>query len=142
MIKFNQNSSIPPVGIDVMPLVDVIFILLIFFLLTSHVQQGLVLDLPAVKTSEIITQEYWMITITSTDQLQFNGIDIEQTQLKKLLLAAQKKVKSRRLIVLNMDKYATLGTLVFVIDTVRQIGLYNLVISTETAIEPEARNNK
>jgi biopolymer transport protein ExbD len=125
-----------------MPLVDVIFILLIFFLLTSHVQQGLVLDLPAVKTSEIITQEYWMITITSTDQLQFNGIDIEQTQLKKLLLAAQKKVKSRRLIVLNMDKYATLGTLVFVIDTVRQIGLYNLVISTETAIEPEARNNK
>ena len=142
MIKFNQNSSIPPVGIDVMPLVDVIFILLIFFLLTSHVQQGLVLDLPAVKTSETVTQEYWMITITSKDQLQFNGIDIEQTQLKKLLLAAQKKVKSRRLIVLNMDKHATLDTLVFVMDIVRQIGLYNLVISTETAIEPEERNDK
>ncbi|WP_282110669.1 ExbD/TolR family protein [Shewanella algicola] len=142
MIRLNQHNSTPPVGINVMPLVDVIFILLIFFLLTSHVQQGLVLDLPAVKTSETVTQQYWMVSITAEDQLQFNGIDIEKTALKKLLLMAQKKVKSRRLIVLNMDKHATVDTLVFVMDTVRQIGLYNLVISTETAAETEVINDQ
>lgn len=130
MIKFSEQSSVDTIGFNITPLVDVIFILLIFFILTANVSRGIVLDLPPASTAETLPSEHWEIVITENDELLFNSLKIEKERLEGLLVAA-KKDQNQPLVILKAHRTASVNAFVSVMDSVRKTGFDNLVIATD-----------
>jgi biopolymer transport protein ExbD len=82
---------------------DVIFLLLIFFMLTSSfiTPSGLPINLPSSETSDIVMQE---VTVTVTKDLQYSVNDkiVTREQIKSELTTALKGKKGQ--VVLHIDK--------------------------------------
>lgn len=135
MINFSDHDPIETVGINMTPLVDVIFILLIFFLLTANTSQGIVLDLPEASTAETLPTEHWDITITKHEGLLFNGVEIKKERLEGLLIAAKMQDQTQPLVILKAHRDASVNAFVSVMDSVRKAGLDKLVIATD--IKPD-----
>ncbi|EKB50910.1 ExbD/TolR family protein [Cecembia lonarensis] len=82
---------------------DIIFLLLIFFMLTSSfiTPSGLPVNLPSSETSDIVMQE---ITVTVTKDLKFSVNDrvVSRDQIKSELTALLQNQKGQ--VVLHIDK--------------------------------------
>ena len=82
---------------------DIIFLLLIFFMLTSSfiTPSGLSVNLPSSETSDIVMQE---VTVTVTKDLQFSVNDqlVSREQLKSVLSPLLQGKKGQ--VVLHLDK--------------------------------------
>jgi biopolymer transport protein ExbD len=82
---------------------DIIFLLLIFFMLTSSfiTPSGLPINLPSSETSDIVMQE---VTVTVTKDLQYSVNDkiVTRDQIKSELTAVLKGKKGQ--VVLHIDK--------------------------------------
>ncbi|MDX2607584.1 MAG: biopolymer transporter ExbD [Woeseiaceae bacterium] len=140
MIRLNAIENPPSGGVNVTPLVDVIFILLIFFLLTANPSQGIVLDLPGADTAEAIPTETWEISITVDSQVLFNGVEVEAGNLYSVLEAARQRAPEFHLVVLRADRAVTVDVFVDAMDAIRKTGFYNLVIATAPKSTADERN--
>jgi biopolymer transport protein ExbD len=130
MIKLIEHNVSDTSSINITPLIDVVFILLIFFLLTANTSRGIVLDLPEASTGENIAIESWEIVITKDEKLLFNGVEINKNNLENILATAKKQDNNQRLVVLKAHKKASVNSFISVMDAVRKTGFYNLVIAT------------
>lgn len=137
MIRFKAIEGSPSGRVNVTPLVDVIFILLIFFLLTADTTRGIVLDLPEASTGEAIPTETWEVAVTADARVLFNGVEVEAENLRSVLQAARRRAPTFQLVVLRADRAATVDAFVDVMDAIRQTGFYNLVIATEPKAAPD-----
>lgn len=83
---------------------DIIFLLLIFFMLTSNfvTPTGLPVSLPSSKVSNIVMEKV-NITITKDIQYFLNGKQIDESQLESQL-AALLQGTEEGVVVLNIDK--------------------------------------
>lgn len=90
---------------------DIIFLLLIFFMLTSSfiTPSGLPVNLPSSETSDIVMQE---VTVTVTKDLRFSVNDrvVSRDQIKNELTALLKDKKGQ--VVLHIDKQVPVEYLV------------------------------
>jgi biopolymer transport protein ExbD len=90
---------------------DIIFLLLIFFMLTSSfiTPSGLPVNLPSSETSDIVMQE---VTVTVTKDLKFSVNDkvVSREQIKNELTALLKDKKGQ--VVLHIDKQVPVEYLV------------------------------
>jgi biopolymer transport protein ExbD len=90
---------------------DIIFLLLIFFMLTSSfiTPSGLPVNLPSSETSDIIMQE---VTVTVTKDLKFSVNDkvVSRDQIKNELTVLLKDKKGQ--VVLHIDKQVPVEFLV------------------------------
>lgn len=130
MITFKSLKSDDSAGMNVTPLVDVVFILLIFFLLTSHIEQGIVIDLPEASSSQAFPSELLELAIDADSHYLFNGIAVKQSQLNSVLDMARKRAPNIQVIVLRADGQASVESFIEAMDSIRQTGFYNLVIAT------------
>jgi len=115
--------------IDIAPLVDMIFQLLIFFMLTSSyiVQQGIRVNLPRAFTSEIIKQRNIEISVSRENIIYFNDQVVSINELKNIL----KKLEDKEIsILIKADRHALLGRVVEVWDVLRQAGFSHVNIAT------------
>ena len=115
--------------IDIAPLIDIVFQLLIFFMLTSSfvMQPGIKVNLPKAVTSEVVKFENIDILITSENVTYLNGKVVTTSELKTLL----KQVASRdQTILIKADKRASLGRVVEIWDMARDLGITQINIAT------------
>lgn len=131
MIQFTTVNGPASGSFNVTPLVDVVFILLIFFLLTSNATRGIVLDLPDASTGEAIPTETWEVAITADSRILFNGVEVEGSKLLSVLETARRRAPTLQIVVLRADRSASVGDFIMVMDTIRRTGFYNLVIATD-----------
>ncbi len=115
--------------IDIAPLIDIVFQLLIFFMLTSSflIQPGIKVNLPKAVTSEVVTSENIEILITSESVIYLNGRVVTMQELKKLFILAGKR---RQSILIRADKRAALGRVVEIWDMARDLGITQINIAT------------
>lgn len=115
--------------IDIAPLIDMVFQLLIFFMLTSSfiMQPGIKVNLPRAVTSEVVKYENIEVAISSENIIYINGKVITIQELK-LLLKQAAKVKGS--ILIKADKRASLGRIVEVWDMCRDLGITQINIAT------------
>src|SRR3989338_8998754 len=73
--------------IDIAPLIDLMFLLLIFFMLSSSFtfQSGINVKLPKAVTSDVIKEENLIVTITSENVIYLNGAITTLKELKQQL---------------------------------------------------------
>ncbi len=115
--------------IDIAPLIDVVFQLLIFFMLTSSfvVQPGIKVNLPKAVTSEITKIENIEIILSSENVAYLGGKVINMQELRAFL----KQVAKRNLpILIKSDRRASLGRVVEIWDMCRDLGITQINIAT------------
>ncbi|MGQ9560598.1 MAG: ExbD/TolR family protein [Candidatus Oleimicrobiaceae bacterium] len=126
------------VFINITSLIDVLFLLLIFFMVSSTFleQPGMKLDLPASKSFEVEQQKELIVHISQEGQLFLGERPVELDSLKEQLQREMARDRERPL-VLKADKAAAHGRVVEVMDVAKQAGVRKIVIATRVAESAE-----
>lgn len=128
-MRFKRHIELEKGQLDIAPLIDIIFLLLIFFMLTSTFisQQGIRVNLPNAATGSSLSTEILAIFITDNDRLLINGKSLTFKELNtKIRMAAREKTH----ILIKADKKASLGKVVEIWDLCREAGIANINIAT------------
>ena len=115
--------------IDIAPLVDVIFQLLIFFMLTSSfiVPSGIRVNLPKAVTSQMVKSRSMEILVSGENVVYVDGKVVNIQELKPML----EELKSRNQpLLIKADRRAQLGRVVEIWDMARNLGLSQVNIAT------------
>jgi len=115
--------------IDIAPLIDIVFQLLIFFMLTSSfvMQPGIKVNLPRAVTSEVVKYENTEILISSENVVYLNDNVVNTQELKTLL---KQVAKMKQGILIKADRRASLGRIVEIWDMCRDFGVTQINIAT------------
>lgn len=117
---------------NIAPLVDVVFLLLLFFMLTSHFVQepSIKIKLPDSQTAETTTETERTIMVTKTGEIYFMD---KRVDLENLRMAIQETGISNKseFLRIKSDKETDVGLLVSVIDEVKLAGVTNFSIVTK-----------
>jgi biopolymer transport protein ExbD len=127
------NEPEPPFQINIVPMIDVIFAILTFFIMSTLFltrSEGLPVNLPKAGTSEAQTQKQVVVTIDRQGNLALDRqpiqLDTLESQLRALVAADKQP-----LVVINADENVTHGKVVAVMDRVRGIEGARLAIATK-----------
>lgn len=129
-MRFKQHLKVQQsLQIDMAPLIDVIFQLLIFFMLSSSFtfQSGINVKLPKAVTSDVIKEENMIITITSENVTYLNDKVITQKELENIL--TKPNIKNLPILI-KADRRASFGRIIDIWDLCRNNGIERVNIAT------------
>lgn len=113
-------------------LTDIVFLLLIFFLLSSSfvLQTGIKVQLPKSATAEQQTQTQIIITVTTDGRIYLNT---EQLAVEALgaRLAPLVSRDPEKLVIIKADQSVSLQSAVQVMDIAKGVGAQRLLIATQ-----------
>ena len=119
-------------GINMTSLIDVLFILIIFFTVsTTFIEQpGIELNLPQAKSTEGHTAQKVIVYVDREKNIFLNDeiVTLKNLAIKVKELADLQKDKS---IVLKADSDVTHGLVIQIMDLLREQGIYKIVVSTK-----------
>lgn len=120
------------VHINIAPLVDVVFLLLLFFMLTSHLMQepAIKIKLPESKTSETKNETINTVFIGRDGSIYYQNVKVGLGDLQGAILSSLQNPE-KDFLRIKADKDVNVGLLVSVIDEVRLAGVRNFSILTE-----------
>jgi biopolymer transport protein ExbD len=126
------NRKKRKVAINITSLIDVVLLLLIFFMLTtSFVEQpGIKLDLPKADSAEGVKSQELEVSISADGSIYLNGEITNLDELAKKIETLLVEIEEKSL-VLKADKNALHGTVVKIMDIARQEGLQKIIIASE-----------
>ena len=121
--------------INIVPLIDVIFSILVFFVIASLVltrSEALDVNLPEASTAEARRQPDVTVSITAEGQIAVNRKAIANLaalipEVERVL--AEKPAEGRRLVVINADLALSHGKVVEVMDTLQRVPNVSLAIA-------------
>ena len=113
-------------------LTDIVFLLLIFFLLSSSfvIQPGIRVQLPKSEAAEDESQRHVVITVTERGEIFLNGeavsLDALGSKLRELLDAG-----GDQFVIIKADQQISLQSAVQVMDIAKGVGVTRLLIATQ-----------
>ncbi len=124
----NNNILDEDLALDLTPLIDVIFMLLIFFIMTTTFSKPVVdIILPSAEhTEEAVKQEELVISLTAEGGYFYKDNQMSIDDLDKLF-----KENPEAIVNFHIDQKAPFDAFVRVIDKVKEKEGANFVISTE-----------
>ena len=124
--------------LDLTPFMDVIFILLIFFIIASaFAVRGLDIDLPSAQSSQALSGRVVEVRLEKNGSYLCDGVPVERDFLRyKLQDIVRGFKKEPGQLVLKADPAAPVDALIFVVDEVRMLGGEKLMVATS---RPEER---
>lgn len=127
-----RHSAIEEDDINMTPMLDIVFIMLIFFIVTASFvkESGVDVNRPNAATAEV--QERGNILVAITDTGQF-WIDNRQVDVRALRANIERlhAENPQGAVVIQADKNSKNGDLVQVMDAARLAGVFNVSIAAE-----------
>ena len=118
--------------INITPMLDVVFIMLIFFIVTASFVKEAGIDVNRPDAETAVRQERANILIAISEN---NEIWIDQRQVDPRALRANiERLRAENpegSVVIQADKKAITETLILVMDSARQAGVYNVSIAAQ-----------
>ena len=117
---------------DITPLIDVVFILLIFFIVSSVFKKdelALVLNLPTSSAQEIELKQKELIIELNSDKLAIYGKEITLELLDQEIAAIEDKEKN---IIFRIDKEVKYEKIIEVLEVLQKHQLFNISLITDT----------
>jgi biopolymer transport protein ExbD len=143
-MKIPYESTEPDVRVELIPLIDVIFCILTFFLLAAVTltrQPAINVDLPKASTGAPQMRDMLLVSIDPVGQTYIDDQLVTQEQLYQRLLEYQQS-NPQGLIVLYANKYASYENVVEVLDLLRAVGGDRVALATlPEGDEPNALPN-
>lgn len=128
---YHPNNKI--LKFDLTPLIDVVFLLLIFFMLTTtfiNVESGVKVDLPSGDFASVNEKRNVVVTITENNVLYVNNRLIDPNYLAESINEEIKDINNS-LVVLEADQNITHGKVVRVMDLIKKGGAERIAIATK-----------
>lgn len=117
-------------GLDLTPIIDVVFILLLFFMVTSVFKKeelALMLDLPKSSAKEVEVKKDQVFIELSPNKLAIKGIEVSFASLEDNLKIIEDKNKP---VIVRIDKKVEYERVVKVLDLLQKYNLVNLALVT------------
>ena len=134
MVKFQYKEKIP-FKLDLIPMINIVFLLLIFFMLTATTpaKEGREVDLPKARTAEKSNKQYFTVTINKVGALQLDGNEVT---LKTLQGQLESKIRGQKntVISIHADKVIEFELFGQVIELAKQAGAEDFILATEQAM--------
>jgi biopolymer transport protein ExbD len=120
------------VGVDMTPMIDCVFLLLIFFMITSSIirDQGIQVRLPRAETSALLQSRDLVLSINKENEIYLNDYRIAKADLFDRLRRELAQT-GRDLLIIRADAFIEYGVLIEVMDIARRAGIYNVSLSTK-----------
>ena len=135
MIEFNIERNIVGRGPDLMPLIDMVFILLIFFLLTSTaIQPAVDVALPETDYGETKIATSIVVSILADGTLLINGNRVPE-ELFLPVLESQYREQPDAELTIQADRQVPFGRVVEIMDLSKQAGAEEVSFLVETKVE-------
>lgn len=134
-MQFRPKRFIKPI-INIAPLIDVLFLLLIFFMVTSTFieQPNIKLELPSTKHTETSRTERIVLMLDRDGKLYLKEKRIDTNDLEKVLRRVILDT-GEDVLVLKADKFVPYGDVVDVMDIARGAGFKKVIAPTITENE-------
>ena len=118
-------------GIDLSPLLDVVFIMLIFFIVTTVFvkETGIEVDKPKAVSSEQLQRNVVLLAVTGNGEVFYDGANIGLSGVRAAVAHSVRDQK--RAVIVQADKAATAELLVKVIDQAKLAGATAVNLATE-----------
>ncbi|QDF28054.1 ExbD/TolR family protein [Halarcobacter anaerophilus] len=119
------------IGLDLTPVIDVVFILLIFFIVTSVFKKdelALMLNLPESTAKAIEIDQDQVFIELNEKKVAIRGIEVNFESLEESLKAIKDKKKP---IIVKIDKNTKYDRVTKVLDLLQKHNLNNLALVTE-----------
>ncbi len=130
MRRFRQKNLKEETEINLTPMLDVVFIMLIFFIVTTSFvkETGVEINRPSAKSAKQKGKANILIAIKNNNEIWIDKrmVDIRSVRANIERLKAQNNQSS---VVIQSDREAKTGTLVKVMDQIRLAGIFNISIS-------------
>ncbi len=138
-MKFNSTSPVEEVNINLTPLIDVVFLLLIFFMVstTFDTTSQLKINLPEASQNEIKKEAQPLnLMIDARGRFFLNSREISGQKSAALKAALEQVLNgAKRPIVIQSDAETPVQSLVTAMDVVARLGLSRVSIATTRPIE-------
>ena len=115
------------------PLIDIVFLLLVFFMLTAHFvkDESIAIELPQAESAVSRDDEAALeVLLDKEGCIHLNGTMVEEENLEQLL-RAQLQGREKKWVTLKGDKGADLGGAVTILDAARRAGASAVDVVTE-----------
>ena len=123
-MQFKRRRELKRTRVEIIPMIDTVFFLLVFFMLSSlsltHLN-GLRVDLPTGKNAASQPRAELVLSIQKSGAMSLNGRVVALQNLAQSLRKIP-NVKSQTLVI-NADRNASYGIVMRAIDTARQAGV-------------------
>ena len=133
-MRFRNEKKDTNIMINITSLIDVVFILLIFFAVTTSfvTPSSIKVDLPKAKGEAVEEKKNIRIAVDSTGALFLDGEAVKDEELESRLKVL-KDVNPEALIVIEADEKSLHGKVVFVIDKAKSADYTRFALATEAA---------
>jgi biopolymer transport protein ExbD len=132
-MQFSERTK-TDASLDITPIVDTVFNLLIFFALSLNfiITPGIKVNLPDAVTEEIIRErEEVIIVMDKNDSIFINSNPVSVDQISSVLTKSAQKNKDT-LVIIQADQEVSHGKVVRMMDTAKRAGITQLAIATST----------
>ncbi len=115
--------------IDVVPLINTVFLLFIFFVFTSSfvMRPGMKVTLSKTVNSDTVSSDTLEVAISSDNTLYLNGMALTQSELKERL---SRVPAGRVALLIKADKNVSLGKVTGIWNMCRELGISQVNIAT------------
>jgi biopolymer transport protein ExbD len=131
MAKKRKNADYS-VELNLTPMIDTVFQLLIFFMVTTvfAVQSGLKVELPTAASSDAPPEKDLTVVISEKGEIDLNGRRVTLENLQEEMMK-DKEIFGSKVLIIKADKKTMHGLVVKVMDIAKVIGIDQLAIATE-----------
>ena len=121
------------IEINVAPLIDIVFLLLIFFMLTSEFTDFKTIDMISPNQSSTSIQKNDLPIIINLSENGLVEIDKMEIKLEDLSETIQMKLmnsKNKKIVISTLNE-TKINNLIIVVDTIRSLGIENIALITK-----------
>ena len=131
-MKFYNNKD-RALSIEITPLIDIVFLLVIFFVVTSKIEtnQYLTLDLPKTESfASTVSNNTQNIILLDSGKLIANDQEFSMTEIDLLIAGVNASFSKSEVIILSIESKAYHEWVIALMDALQQLGFQNLQIKT------------
>jgi biopolymer transport protein ExbD len=127
---FLDNREDEESSVDITPMLDVVFIMLIFFIVTATFvkEAGIDVDKPSAATAIVQEKASILIAIDAENQVWVNRRQVDLRSVRSIVERLHAE-NPKGTLVIQADKESKNDILVQVMDASRRAGLYNIALA-------------
>lgn len=119
-------------GVDITPMLDVVFIMLIFFIVTATFikEAGIDVDKPEAATAVVQEKASILVAIDAKDQVWINRRQVDLRSVRPIIERLHAE-NPKGTVVIQADRESRNDTLVRVMDASRRAGVYDIALAAD-----------